>query len=338
MTYQGAVRNPGRTESRLLAPLCCAALVASGFIASPTVAQPYPSQPIKLIIPYTAGGGTDVTARLIAEYLAPKLGATIVPENRPGASASVGASLVAKSKPDGYTLLVGTATLAGNAAVSGSSMGFDLINDFDFIGKLAQLDLVVSVNSKLPVKDMRDLVNMMRTQPDKVSFGSNGAGSPAHLGAELLKQSTKTDATHIPYKGESQALTDLLGGQTTFQLCSVFVCAPRYKDGSLRALAVTAKKRSALVPDVPTIAEAGFAGVEAGTWYFLAAPKGTPPAIINKVNQALNEILEDPKLRSRLEASGLEPDPGTTPASVKAGLQAEIDKWRPVVKAGNIQF
>ena len=134
-----------------------------------------------------------------------------------------GAGIVAKSPPNGYTLLVGTATLAGNAAVSGTALGFDLVNDFDFIGKLAQLDLVVTTGAKVPVDDMRGLVSLMSTQPGKVNFGSPGTGSPAHLGGELLKQLTKTEATHIPYKGESQALTDLIGGRTTFQLCSVFV-------------------------------------------------------------------------------------------------------------------
>ena len=322
--------------AKVLRCLSGVAALAFSIGAVPAVAQTYPDRPIRFIIPFTAGGGTDITARLVAEYLAPRLGQPIVPENRAGASAAIGADLVTKSAPNGYTLLVGTATLAGSAAVSGSALPFDLVNDFEFIGKLAQLDLVIVTSSKTKADDLRGLVNLMRTQPDKVQFGSPGNGSPAHLGGELLKQLTKTDALHIPYKGESAAMADLISGRISFQLCSVFVCAPRIQDGSLKGLAVAAKKRSRLAPNIPTTAEAGFPGVEADTWYFLAAPKGTPAAIVNKLNQALNEALGDPQLKSRLEAAGLEAEPGTTPASVKAALQAEIDKWRPVVKAAGI--
>ena len=309
--------------------------LAAVFASAPSFAQNYPTQPIKLIVPFTAGGGTDVTARLIAEQLAPKLGQPIVVENRAGASAAVGAGVVAHSPPNGYTLLVGTATLVTNALVSGPSENFDVIKDFEFIGKIGQIDHIVMVNSKSEIKDLKGLVNLMRSQPSMVSFGSPGIGSPGQLGGELLKQLTKADALHVPYKGESAALTDLLGGQITFMLCSPNVCVPRINDGSLRGLAVAAKKRSKMAPSIPTTAEAGVPGFEAGTWYYLAAPKGTPQAIVEKLNGALNEVFADEKFRAKMQELGVEVGP-TTPAGVKQALQAEMDKWRPVVKAAGI--
>lgn len=313
------------------------ATLACMFAALPAAGQSYPNQPIKLIVPFTAGGGTDVTARLVAEQLRPRLGGPVVVENRPGASAAVGAGSVARSAPNGFTLLVGTATLAANTVVSGPSEGFDLINDFEFIGKMGQLDLVVVTNPGSKVDDLQGLVNLMRTQPGKVTFGSPGVGSPAHLGGELLKQLTKADAVHVPYKGESAALNDLLGGQTTFQLCGPNVCVPRIQQGQLKGLAIAAKKRSTMAPTIPTTAEAGVPGLEAGTWYFLAAPKGTPAGIVDKLNGALNEVFADEKFRTRLLDLGVEVEAGTTGAAVKSGLQAEMDKWRPVVRAAGIK-
>ena len=313
------------------------ATLVSTFAAAPAAAQGYPNQPVKLVVPFTAGGGTDVTARLVAEQLRPRLGGPVVVENRPGASAAVGAGSVAHSAPNGYTLLVGTATLAANTVVSGPSENFDLINDFEFIGMMGQLDLVIVTNPSSKLDDLQGLVNLMRAQPGKVTFGSPGIGSPAHLGGELLKQLTKADAVHVPYKGESAALNDLLGGQVTFQLCGPNVCVPRIQQGQLKGLAIAAKKRSKMAPTIPTTAEAGVPGVEAGTWYFLAAPKGTPSAIVDKLNAALNEVFADEKFRLRLLDQGVEVDTGTTGAAVKAGLQAEMDKWRPVVKAAGIK-
>ncbi|WP_211949793.1 Bug family tripartite tricarboxylate transporter substrate binding protein [Cupriavidus yeoncheonensis] len=315
--------------------MLAAALFGSLAPAPSSAAESYPKQPIRLVIPFTAGGGTDVAARIVAQYLAPRLGQPIVPENRGGASAAVGANVVAKSSPDGYTLLVGTATLAGNSVIPNANLPFDLINDFDFIGKLGRIDLLIVSNPKSKLNDLRDLVNLMRSNPDAVQFGSPGVGSPSHLGGELLKQLTKTHALHIPYKGESAGLNDLLGGQTTFQLCSAFVCAPRVRDGSLKALAVASKRRSSLVPTVPTTAEAGFPGVEADTWYFLAAPKGTPAPVIRKLTETLNATLSDESLKGRLQAIGVEAD-ANNPAAVRKDLQAEINKWRPVVKAAGI--
>lgn len=332
MTATAVLFRAGRRAVSAAAVACTAMLLATPAVQ----AAEYPSQPIRFIIPFTAGGGADVTARALAEQLGPKLGQSIVSENRPGASAGLGAATVMREKPDGYTLLVGTATLAANAVVDGPATPFDLLEDFDYIGKIGQIDLILVVPATLNVDTLPGLVHLMKTQPGKVQFGSPGIGAPAHLGGELFKLVVKGDALHIPYKGESAALVDLIGGQTTFQLCAPFVCVPRIQDGSLKGLAVAAKQRSRLAPAIPTMAEAGVPGVEVGTWYYLAAPKGTPPAVIAKINAALNDVLSEEKFKAKLLAMGVETEAGTTPASVKSGLKAEMDKWRPVVKAAGI--
>lgn len=298
---------------------------------------PYPNRPIRVIVPFTAGGGTDVTTRAVAQELAPRLGQPIVVENRAGASASLGAAVVKNAVPDGYTLLVGTATLITNMLVSGPSENVDPVKDFEFIGKVGQIDLIAMVNGKSDIRTLDDLVQRMRAQPGRVSWGSPGTGAPGHLGGELLKQITGADALHVPYKGESAAVTDLLGGVITFVLCSPNVCVPRIQDGALRGLAVAAKRRSRMAPAIPTSAEAGVAGLEAGTWYYLAAPRKTPAGAIARVNAALNEVYADEKFRNRMLEFGVEIEPGTTPAGVAAAMQAEMEKWRPVVRAAGIR-
>lgn len=319
---------------RALGALLGAATLTFGLTGSPALAQAYPTQVVKIVVPFTAGGGADLTARLMAEQLGPRLGQSVIVENRPGASAGLGALSVARSTPNGYTLLFGTATLAANSLVSPTA-NLDVVNDFEFIGQTGQIDLLLVTSPQLRVNDLRGLLDMMRSRP--LSYGSPGIGSPAHLGVELLKIVTKTPAEHVPYKGESAAVTDLLGGHVHLQLCGPQACGPRVRDGSLKALAVASKHRSKLLPNVPTMAEAGAAGVEAGTWFYLAAPKGTPAAVVAKLNTALNEVLGDEKVKTRLLDMGVEVEPGTSSAAVKSGLQAEIDKWRPVVNAAGIK-
>jgi tripartite-type tricarboxylate transporter receptor subunit TctC len=298
--------------------------------------QSYPNGPIRLVIPFTAGGASDVAARLLAKELGPRLGQSIVPDNRPGASSSLGAEIVAHAAPDGYTLFFGTSILTTWALIPGSNVPVDPINDFAFVGKVARSDEIVVVTPKLKINDLQGLVNLMRADPGNVQFGSPGIGTQGHMGGELLKYLTKTDALHIPYKGESAALTDLLGGRLTFMLCTPALCASRIQDGSLKGLGTTAKERSSSAPTIPTVAEAGVPGMEVGPWWYLAAPKGTPGPIIDKLSSALNQVLGDEKFRSRLRALGLESEPGGTPAAVKAQLQAEANKWRPVIANAKI--
>jgi tripartite-type tricarboxylate transporter receptor subunit TctC len=283
-------------------------------------------------VPYTAGGATDVLARIVAESVATRVGQPMIVENRPGAGAVLATGQVAKAVPDGYTLLFATLAHSINASLN-KSLPFDPVNDFEFVGKVGQLTFAIIVNPAVGASDLGTLVKLMRANPDKYQFTSAGVGTPMHLGAELLKQLTGTQAMHIPTKGETVALTDLLGGRVAFMLCSITTCAARIQDGSIKALAVTSATRSPQVPNVPTAAEAGVPGLETYSWFIIAAPKGTPNGVITRLSGALNEVLKDDKVRARVAAMGIETDRSSTPDGTKKYVQSEIDKWRPIVRA-----
>lgn len=301
----------------------------------PAQAQNYPNQPIRLVIPYVTGGGSDVLGRMLAEQLGTRLGQPIVPENKPGAATMLAATQVARAAPNGYTVLISTLAHALNPSLQ-PQLPYDPVKDFEFIGKVGSFGFVVVTTPKLGVKDLPELVERMRAEPGKLQFGSAGVGSPMHLGGEYLKHLSKTDAIHVPYKGEGAALTDLLGGHISFMLCTVSTCASRVQDGSLRALAAPSPRRSALLPNVPTSAEAGLPGYEIYTWIFLAAPKGTPAAVVQRLDRVLNEVLADEKFRARVTAMGVDLETHSTPAATKQLVQSEIDKWRPVIKASGM--
>lgn len=301
----------------------------------PAQAQNYPNQPIRLVIPYVTGGGSDVLGRMLAEQLGTRLGQPIVPENKPGAATMLAATQVARAAPNGYTVLISTLAHALNPSLQ-PQLPYDPVKDFEFIGKVGSFGFVVVTTPKLGVKDLPELVERMRAEPGKLQFGSAGVGSPMHLGGEYLKHLSKTDAIHVPYKGEGAALTDLLGGHISFMLCTVATCAARVQDGSLKALAVPSPARSALLPNVPTSAEAGLPGYEIYTWIFLAAPKGTPAAVVQRLDRVLNEVLADEKFRARVTAMGVDLETRSTPAATKQLVQSEIDKWRPVIKASGM--
>ena len=315
----------GRTAALLLLALI-AALPAAAQDSS------YPRRAIHLVVPYTAGGATDVLARIVAESLSSRLGQPMIVENKPGAGAVLATGQVAKAAPDGYTLLFGTLAHSINASLN-KSLPYDPVNDFEFVGKIGQLSFAVVVNPELGVTDLGSLVGLMRTSPGKYQFASAGVGTPMHLGAELLKHLTKTDAVHVPYRGESAALTDLLGGRLAFMLCSIPTCASRIQDGSIKAVAVTSANRVSQTPMVPTGCEAGVPGFETYSWFFIAAPKGTSRAIVGRLSGALNDVLQDGPFRNRVAAMGTETDPRSTPEATKAYVQSEIDKWRPIVRA-----
>jgi tripartite-type tricarboxylate transporter receptor subunit TctC len=264
-----------------------------------------------------------------------RLGQRIVPENKPGAATMLAAAQVARAAPNGYTLLISTLAHALNPSLQ-PQLPYHPVNDFEFIGKVGSFGFLVVTTPQLGVKTLPELVERMRAQPGKLQFGSAGVGSPMHLGGEYLKHMTKTDAIHVPYKGEGAALTDLLGGHISFMLCTVATCAPRVQDGSLTALAAPAPARPALLPTVPTSAEAGLPGYEITTWIFLAAPKGTPAPVVQRLDRTLNEVLADAQFRGRVTAMGVDLDTRSTPAATKQFVQAEIEKWRPVVKASGM--
>ncbi|MDM0022206.1 Bug family tripartite tricarboxylate transporter substrate binding protein [Variovorax saccharolyticus] len=302
-------------------------------VSLPAAAQDYPDRPIQLVIPYAAGGITDALGRLVAENLSNRLGQRIVPDNRPGAGTAIGAAAVARATPNGYTLLFSTLAHSLNATMS-AALPFDSVNDFAFVGKVGQIQLLIMTNPQhVKVDNLGGLVALMRSANGNVSYASSGIGTPSHLGVELLKRVAHGEAVHVPYRGESPGLSDLMGGQVSFMLCSIATCVPRLQDGKLKALALTATSRSALAPTVPTVGEAGFPGSEINTWYFIAAPKGTPTAVVNRLNSALNEVLADESFKSRVLAMGVELESRTSPAATKGLVQSEIEKWRPIVKA-----
>jgi tripartite-type tricarboxylate transporter receptor subunit TctC len=302
--------------------------------ALPAAAQEvsYPRRAIHLVVPYTAGGATDVLARIVAESTFTRVGQPMVVENRPGAGAVLATGQVAKAAPDGYTLLFATLAHSINASMN-KNLPFDPVNDFEFVGKVGQLTFAIIVNPAIGASDLGALVKLMRANPGKYQFTSAGVGTPMHLGAELLNQLTGTQAMHIPTKGETVALPDLLGGRVAFMLCSITTCASRIQDGSIKALAVTSATRSPQVPNVPTAGEAGVPGLETYSWFIIAAPKGTPKGVIARLSGALNEVLKDTQVRARVAAMGIETDRSSTPDGTKAYVQSEIDKWRPIVRA-----
>ena len=291
-----------------------------------TVAQGrYPDRPIRLVIPFAPGGETDIFSRAIAGKLGEVLGQQIVLENRAGATGIVGSEYVAKSKPDGYTLIFGTAaTHALNLAVF-KTMPYHPLRDFEPIAYVGSVPLVLLAHPSMPA-NLKDFVALLKANPGKYSYGAAGS-STSHLGVELLKAAAGVSAVHIPYKGTGPALQDTVSGQVQFMAGSIGVGLPMVQAGRLRALGVMAKQRMAAAPDVPTFAEAGMADFEVGTWNVVMAPLGTPKPVVERLNAALNETLRDPAIRERLTKLGITPVDDSTPAGTADTIGREIAKW-----------
>ncbi len=306
--------------------------VATGLLAAPVaMAQTYPAKPVKLVVPFPPGGSLDITGRLVAQKLTEAWGQPVVVENRPGAGGNIGADLVAKSAPDGYTILLGAlSTHAVNPSLY-ARMPYDAAKDFAPITLLAITPNVLVVNAASPVNNAREFIAYVRANPGKLSFGSGSSGSAGHLAGELFKVETGTDAVHVPFKGGAPATQALLAGDTQFMFDNLANAMAQVKAGKLKALAVTTAKRSPLVPDLPTMAEAGLPGFDISTWYGLFAPAGTPPAIVAKWNADVTKILNTPEVRSRLIADGAEPSPNT-PEQFAQMIASELTKYARIVK------
>jgi tripartite-type tricarboxylate transporter receptor subunit TctC len=310
-----------------------AAMVGTG--AGAALAQSYPSKPIRLIVPFAPGGGADLVARAVAGKLSASLGQQVVVENRAGGGTIIGTDLVAKSPPDGYTLLVGSPSLVINPALR-KDLPFDTLKDLAPVAKMVDQPLVVVVNTSLPVKSFPDLIRVARTDPGGVAVASPGIGSAGHLATALLNQQAGIELLHVPYKGTGPALTDLLGGQVQMMFASSVAVGDHVKAGALRALSVSTAKRSMVMSDLPTIAESGLPDYEAGGWSGILAPAGTPEPIVRQLNQHVMQALETDDLRKILLADGAEPAPGS-PAEFGAFLARETDKWARVIKTANIR-
>lgn len=325
-----------QTFSRRLAA-SVAALAALAFTAPGWAAKPYPERPVTLVVGYAAGGATDIVARLVAKALTDELGQTIVVENKTGANSNIGAEIVSRAAPDGYTLYVGSIANTINRTLY-SKLNYDFIKDFKPIGLLATIPNILVVNPKLPVKTVPEYLAYAKANPGKLTCASSGSGSSIHLSCELFKMQTGTDILHVPYRGSGPAVADLLGGQVDSMFDNLPSSLPHVQAGKLRAIGVTSPQRLPAVPDVPTLAESGLPGFDVESWFGLMAPAGTPQPVIERLNQALNKALADPALVASYKQSGFyAPQPPNTPDAFAKKIASEIDKWGAVVKRADIK-
>jgi tripartite-type tricarboxylate transporter receptor subunit TctC len=317
----------------LLRAAACAAILTGATAAS---AADYPAHPITLVVPYAAGGGNDVIARIVAERMSTSLGQQIVIENRGGAGGTIATRQVARAAPDGYTLLIATSSLAINPSLYPNA-GYDPRKDFAPIGLIASSSNVVLVHPSVPAKSIKELIALAKGAPGKLTFASTGTGSSVHLAAELFAGMAGVKITHIPYKGSGPALNDLIGGHVTMMFSTMASAAGLVRDGGkVRAFAVTGAKRSELFPDLPTVAEAALPGYEAVLHYGIVAPAGTPPDVVGKLNTALNGSLADAEVKKKLAVEGAETLP-VSPAAYAADIGSEEAKWSAIIRKSGMR-
>jgi tripartite-type tricarboxylate transporter receptor subunit TctC len=317
----------------------CAALIAAGaaLAASPAWSQSYPNKPIRLLVPQAPGGGNDTIARLIGQKVSIALKQQVAVDNRAGAGGLIAADLVAKSPPDGYTLLLGNvATLAVIPNVQ-KKVPYDPVKDFAPVSLIAQAPLLVVVHPSLPVKSIRQLIAFAKAKPGEINYASNGVGSSTHLATEMFLQMSGTKMVHVPYKGLSLAMTDLLSGQVPLMFSSAVAMMPHVKLGRLRALAMTGSKRSAAIPDIPTVAEAGVPDYEAGSWYGIVAPAGTPRPIIDQLNREIVAATKSREIADHLSNEAVIPV-GSTPEEFAALIRKDLARIGKVVNAPGAKF
>ncbi len=305
------------------------------FGALPALGQGYPNKTVHLIVPFTAGSATDILARTFGQKLSEMWGQSVIVENRPGAGGTIGAAVVAKSPPDGYTLLVNSAAQAYNASIY-PSLPYDTAKDFVEIAPLAGQPNVLIVAPATGVKTVAELIALAKQKPGQLNFASAGTGSGTHINAEKFKLAAGIDVVHIPYKGTPEALNDTLAGRVTYFFSPISAALPNIREGKLLALGVSTSKRSSALPNVPTIAEAGLPGFDYNLWVGVFAPAGTPPEIVDKINKDIDRVVQLPDVRERFANLGAEAMP-MTPAEFRKFVQAEIDDSAKVIKAAGIK-
>ncbi len=298
-------------------------------------AQPFPSKPIKVIVPYSAGGVVDVIARSIGERMTQTTGQPSVIENRVGAAGAIGTEAVARSAPDGYTLVVASPSHTTNVSLY-SKLSWDPIKSFAPVAMVGVIPNVILVHPSVPAKTLAEFVAYAKSKPGQLNYASAGAGSSVHLAAELLEQMAQIQLVHIPYKGQPEAVTALITGEVSMMPLTMALAKARIQAGQARPLAVTTPKRSSALPDMPTVAESGYPGYEVSTWFGYLAPAGTPAEIVNKLNAEINAALKNPEVQKKLVALGAELDPGTPQAFGKY-LEADMNRWAAVIKKAGIK-
>ena len=311
-------------------------LITALFTCGTALAQAFPSKPIRVVIPFVAGGPSDMIGRAIASKMQETLGQPGVAENRPGANGAIAAEFVAKSDPDGYTILVGSIGVFSINAALFKDLRYHPVRDFAPITLAVTTPNVLVTKLEFPAKSVKELVEFAKKNPGKISYGSSGTGSSDHLTAELFKQMTSTFGVHIPYRGGAAVVTDLLGGQIEASFQNLGTVATQIKAGKIRPLAVTANSRTPLLADVPTMAEAGFPGLVVTSWQGAAAPAKTPPEVVAKLNEAAVKALRAPEVRQRLEQIGFDVV-ASTPQEFGQLMKAEVDRWTSVVNRAGIK-
>jgi len=305
-------------------------LCALTVIAAPALAQDYPSKPIHLIVPVPPGGGVDLLSRAIGQKMSQDLGVPVVIDNKPGASAVVGTEALARSAPDGYTIMMGYSAHATNPLLT-PNIPYDAQKDFTPIIFVGYIPLILVTPADSPFKSVNDIIAQAKAKPGQIQYASGGAGAGAHLSAELLKYLAQIDLIHVPYKGNAPALNDVIGGHVPIMFDTITTALPHVKSGKLRALAVTSAKRSPLAPEIPTMIEAGLPNFEVSAWYMVLGPKGMPSAVVQKLNGEINKVIQDPEIRAQLGNQGVD-FVGGTPKEAETFLAAEVDRWSKVGK------
>ncbi len=311
------------TTVRILAAMLCLALPA---------AADYPERTLRMIAPFPAGGGTDRLARLVGDQLGARLGQPVVIDNRAGAGGNLGAQIAAKAPPDGYTLLMAPASIYAIAATLYPDPGYNIARDFIPVSLIANLPHVLLVHNDVPAKSVPELVQLAKKNPGQLNVASQGNGTVSHLEAELLQHMAGIELLHVPYRGSAPALVDLLGGRVQMMFDSIASALPHIRAGKLRAIAVASNTRSALLPEVPTVAESGLKGYSAHSWLGIFVPAGTPPAVVERLQRALVALVNDPKTQARLIEAGFEPR-SSSGAELAKLIRDETEKWRPIIKA-----
>lgn len=317
---------------------CCR--IAAGvalFAAAGSASAAWPDKVIRIVVPFAAGGSTDLIARKVAEGLGQRLSANVIVENRPGAGGTVGTEYVARQPADGYTILMGSVSTHGSAPCVYSKLPYDAIKDFTPLTVVATIPNVMSVNQSVPAKTLQEFVALLKKEPEKYSFASNGQGTSNHLAAELFKTTAGVSMVHVPYRGSGPALIDLVGGQINMMVDVVMTSHPYIKDGKIKALAVTSPQRSPMLPDVPTVAESGYPDYEAMVWFGMLAPAGLPEPLRQKLTDGLVQTLHAPAMKTYLEQQGAQVSDVAGPA-FGTMIKDEISKWCQVVKKADIRL